>query len=134
MATSIHEELHHDHIVWKAEVAQWRDDVELWEHELNQAEAQMKDLEKALKAHREALFAHAAAVREREKVTNSHELALAAYEAGNTGEELPAMAVAHKREEKSQADQRSAHDRIRRHHHTVLANWSLLLKAIKHDM
>lgn len=134
MTTSLHEELHHDHIVWKAEVSQWRDDIELWKNELTQAEAQLKDLELALKAHREALAAHESAIQDREAATNRHELAIAAWEAGETGEDLPAMAVAHEQEIKTQDLQRNAHDRIRRHHHSVMANWSLFMKAIVHQM
>lgn len=134
MTTSIHEDLHHDHIIWKAEIRQWHDDVELWANELTQAEAQLKDLEQALKAHREALSAHASATRDREQATNKHESAIAAYEAGETGEALPAMAVAHEREAESQGLQRNAHERIRRHHLSIIANWRLLLKAIDRPM
>ncbi len=134
MTTSIHEELHHNHIVWKSELSQWRDDVALWKKEMYQAELQLKDLERALKAHREALDAHATSVQDRMLQTNKHESAIAAYEAGEAGEDLPAMAVAHEREVKSQDVQRQAHERIRRHHHSVMANWSLLLKAIDHQM
>ena len=65
MTTSIHEELHHDHVIWKAEVSHWRDDIELWRKELEQAEGQLKDLEESLKAHREALTAHASAIHDR---------------------------------------------------------------------
>lgn len=134
MTSSIHADLHHDHILWKAEISQWRDDIELWRNELEKAESQVKNLENALKAHREALSAHASALQAREKSTNAHETAIAAWESGETGEELPAMAIGHQRESENQAHQRSAHDRIRRHHHTVIANWSLLLKAIEHQM
>jgi cysteinyl-tRNA synthetase len=134
VTSSIHTDLHHDHIIWKAEVSQWRDDIDLWENELDKAEAQLKDLEKALKAHREALSAHASAIREREKATDLHERAIAAYEAGETGEELPAMAIGHQQELEKQAQQRSSHDRIRRYHHALIATWSLLLKALRHEM
>ena len=134
MTTSIHEDLHHDHIIWKAEVSQWCDDIELWKTELEKAEAQLKDLEKALKAHREALAAHASSVQDRASATNQHDSAIAAWEAGETGETLPAMALTHEQETKSQALQRSAHQRIRRHHHSMMANWSLLLKAMGHEM
>ncbi len=134
MTTSIHEELHHDHVIWKAEVSHWRDDIELWRKELEQAEGQLKDLEESLKAHREALTAHASAIHDRMLATEKHESAIVAYEAGETGENLPAMALAHQQETESQSLQRSAHKRIRRHHHSLMANWSLLLKAMDHDM
>lgn len=134
MTSSIHADLHRDHILWRAEVRQWQDDIELWRNELEKAEAQLKELENALKAHREALSAHASAIQAREHATNAHETAIAAWESGETGEELPAMAIGHQHESENQALQRSAHDRIRRHHHTVVANWSLLLKAIQRQM
>ena len=134
MSASLHEELHHDHIVWKAELSKWRDDTALWKKEMCQAEVQIKELEKALKSHREALESHAASVQDRMRQTNKHESAIAAYETGEAGEDLPAMAVAHEQEAKSQDLQRKAHERIRRHHHSVMANWSLLLKTIDHQM
>lgn len=134
MAPSIHEELHHSHVIWKAELGLWHDEVALWKKEIADAELHLRDLERALKVHREALEAHSLSVHNRTLHTNQHESAIAAYEAGETGEDLPAMAVAHDREAKSQDLQRKAHERVRRHHHSVMANWSLLLKAIAREM
>jgi septal ring factor EnvC (AmiA/AmiB activator) len=85
MSASLHEELHHDHIVWKAELSQWRDDTALWKKEMCQAEVQIKELEKALKSHREALESHAVSVQDRMRQTNKHESAIAAYETGEAG-------------------------------------------------
>lgn len=44
------------------------------------------------------------------------------------------MVIEHQKESEKHARQRSAHDRIRRHHHTIIANWSLLSKAVQHQM
>lgn len=132
MASSIQAYLHHDHIIWKSEVNQWSNDVELWNNELEKVEAQLNDLEFALKAHREALSAHGSAIQAREQAMNSHDTAIVSLDSGETGEVLPP--IGHQRESERQAQQRSAHDRIRRHHHTVIANWSLLLKAIEQPM
>ena len=134
MTESLHIDMHRDHMLWKAETVQWRDDLEFWKNELTRAETQLKDLQKALNVHRDALSAHAASIMKREQEANAHEYAIASYEMGGTGEELPAMAVKHNDEEQEQAKQRSAHDRIRRHHHTIIANYSLLLKAIQQPM
>ncbi len=134
MTISLHFDMHREHMIWKAEALQWHDDLELWKNELIQAESQLKELEKALKTHRDALSSHAASIMKREQAANAHEYAIATYESGETGEELPTMAVRHEDEKREQTNQRNAHERIRRHHHAIIANCSLLLKAIQHPM
>lgn len=134
MTTAIHVDMHRDHIVWKAEFGQWRDDLDLWKKELALAESQLLDMEKALKSHRDALAAHTASVIKREQSANRHESEIAAYEMGEPGAELPAMAVQHNSEAQEQTAQRHAHERIRRHHHAIIANCNLLVKAIQQPM
>lgn len=134
MTSSLHTELHHDHIVWKAEAAQWRDDMTIWQNELSLAEEHLRSVQEALAKHRDALTAHALLILQRAQAANRHELALAAYESGETGADLPAMAVEHQQESLHQQQQRAAHDRIRRHHLSMIAACSLLQKAVQNPM
>jgi hypothetical protein len=59
-----------------------------------------------------------------------HEHALAEFERGGPGDELLVMAKSHKENAEQHAQQREGHERLKKRHHTVVAHWSLLLKAL----
>jgi hypothetical protein len=108
----------------------WRDDLVIWEREIEQALADSKQLEDALRAHRKALQDHLEATGAQEQTLYKHERALAEYERGGPGEDLLPMAKVHKENAEKHAKHAAAHERLKRHHHTVMAHWSLLLEAL----
>jgi hypothetical protein len=74
-------------------------------------------------------------VRSHEGELREHEEALARYEQGGPGEErLIGMARHHNAEAARHARQRDAHERAKKHQHTVMARWSLLLRALGEAM
>ncbi|HUY91319.1 MAG TPA: hypothetical protein VMV10_21455 [Pirellulales bacterium] len=129
-----HAEMHSDHRQWASEDALWEDDVHLWQGELDQTAAEMKKIEAALAEHRRSLESHAEAVRDFREEEDRHEHSLAEYERGESGEDLVVMAQKHNAEAEKQRQRRKTHERIKRHHHTMIAHWRLLCKAICKEM
>jgi DNA-nicking Smr family endonuclease len=122
--------MHQDHKKWLSDNDMWRCDISAWQEEFRQAAADLKEIETAVKEHEKALQTHAAAIRLREQELAAHEHALAEYERGETGAALIALVKTHEKEAAKHAQQNDAHERIKRHHHEVIAHVSLLRKAL----
>ncbi|HVW37617.1 MAG TPA: hypothetical protein VHB99_09945 [Pirellulales bacterium] len=129
-----HTEMHSDHRQWASEDSLWEDDVHMWQGELDQAAAEIKKLESAFAEHRKSLESHVQAIRDYRASAERHERSLAEYERGEKGEDLIALAQAHAKEAEKQRHRRETHERVKRHHHTMLAHWRLLCKAICKEM
>ena len=125
-----HALMHREHRQWLSEDNLWRDDIAIWQKELKTALTDLTQVEKALHAHEKALEVHAAAVRCYEQDAAAHEHLLAEYEQGGEGDKLVALVQAHQKGADKHAQQRAAHERIKKHHHTVIARCNLLLKAL----
>lgn len=130
MATPSHATMHHDHRQWLSDNNMWRCDIANWQQEFKKAAADRKQIEAALKEHEQALQVHAASIRLREQDLAAHEHALAEYEQGEAGAQLISLAQSHEKEARKHAQQRDAHERIKRHHHEVLAQINRLHKSI----
>lgn len=126
-----HSSMHGEHRQWLNENGHWRDDVAIWQNELKEVLAAIGKLDTAIHAHQEALRVHAAAVRCYEQNLAEHEHALADYERGGAGADLIPLVKAHHEEAGRHSQQRDAHERIKKHHHAVMAQWSKLLRAIE---
>jgi hypothetical protein len=129
MATT-HVEMHGEHQRWLSDTAMWRDDLAHWQKEIADALDSLKELEGALRQHSQCLQGHLETLTAEEAETRSHEHALAEYERGGPGDELLAMARPHGEHATKHGQQRQAHERLKRQHHTVMAHWSLLVKAL----
>jgi hypothetical protein len=130
VSTEAHLRMHRDHRFWDSEVDFWRDDLRAWQRELTEAWSQLKELEAALQRHEEVLREHAASLRLDQEQTSAHEHALAEYERGGTGPDLPAMAVGHEDEADRHAEQRERHEQLKRQHHSFLARWRALIESL----
>jgi hypothetical protein len=108
----------------------WRLEIAAWQQELETAVKELGTLKAALKDHENALQTHAAAIRAYEGDAGEHEHALAAFEQGGSGGELIDMAKTHGEEVSQHTLRRQAHERIKRHHHSMMAQWNLLVKAM----
>jgi hypothetical protein len=129
-----HAEMHTDHQQWTIEEVLWVDEAHVWLKEMDAALAEMKKLEGVLGDERRALAAHAETVSSLRQKRASHETALADYERGGRGERLIAMASNHEREAGQHLQQRHAHERVKQHHHTLMAQWRLLFRALSKEM
>jgi hypothetical protein len=131
MGVLTHLEMHEEHRYWLSEHALWRDDVSIWEEEARKAVEDLKKVEAALRDHEEALRSHAETLGREEARLRKHEHELAEFEKGTGGtNDLIAMARGHQGEGDRHGELRQAHERIKRYHHTIIAQCALLLKAL----
>jgi hypothetical protein len=132
MAEGTHVDMHKDHRQWASEMAMWREDVNLWEEECRKALAQLSPLEIALRQYAEALDDHRETTQAHEGRLKEHEHALAEFERGKKVDELTLLRLAktHREEAERHGRQRGIHERLKRHHYTMMAHWALLFKEI----
>ena len=130
MITTTHEMMHAEHRYWENEINLWREDLRAWQHELAKTQGEMKQFEEALTGHGRTLQQHGAALRLEELKADAHEHEIVKYEQGGEGEELFDMAREHSHEALRHAEHRAAHEQLKRLHHTVIAHWNVLLKAL----
>ena len=124
--------MHSEHRQWLSDDSMWRDDLALWRKEIDESLDELGKLEDALHAHRANLQIHLDTFMAGEKEQEAHEHALAEFERGDTRNELQllAMAKAHKKHADEHVQQRQAHERLKKLHHTMMAHWALLFKAL----
>jgi hypothetical protein len=134
MPTVTHAVMHHDHRQWLSEHDMWRCDIAAWQEELKKAVTDLKQIESALQEHGRVLQVHATAVRLRGQELATHEHALAVCAQGETGVELTSLAQVHDKEAATHTQQSSAHERIKRHHHAVMAQVRVLQKTVATPM
>jgi hypothetical protein len=130
MTSKTHMTMHSEHQCWEKDISLWRDDLRAWQQELATAQGQLKQLEKALEEHADVLRKHASSLRLEEEAIGPHEHELAEYEKGGEGEVLFEMARKHCEEAVCHASHRERHEQLKRLHHTVIAHWNLLMKAL----
>lgn len=129
-----HREMHAEHRYWRSDTALWNDELQLWQQELQTALADMHKLEDSLKEHQKALAAQAAEVAADSQQITIHEQALADYERGESQEELIALSKVHQKEAEKHRGHWAAQERVKKHHHQLMAHWNVLLKALTAPM
>ena len=129
-----HAGLHTDHKHWSSQETLWEDEARIWLKEIDATLADSKKLETILSEHRKAMESHHEKLCALRQGRAAHEHALADYEQGGQGETLIAMAAAHEQEAEQHDRLYRAHERVKRHQHTLLAYWRLLFKALSEEM
>lgn len=127
--------MHADHRLWQSEHALWRDDLESWQSQHKTALEQLAALEQMIRNHGEALDCHAEDIQRIEHSLREHEKAMAAFQREGTNAEVQEpMLKNHRQQAERQSRQRAAHERIKKHHHTVMAHVMMLKSAIEAAM
>jgi hypothetical protein len=122
--------MHSEHREWLSETSMWQDDLTLWQGDIDQALSGLKRLEDALREHRNVLQGRLDAIAAEQQAVNQHEHALAEFERGGPGDDLLRMVKPHQENADKHSLQRQTHEQLKRRQHTVMAHWSLLLKAL----
>jgi len=125
-----HASMHAEHRQWMNDDTMWRDDIATWQKELKLAREGVAALDAAVRAHEEALRTHAAAIRGVEQDFGQHERSLADCERTGKTNDLIALAAGHRQVGERHAQQRDAHERTKKHHHAVMAQWNALLHTL----
>ena len=124
-----------DHRQWDYIHSTWRADVDRWQREHESALSQLAKLEEMIRQHGEALESHSQAIARHQQHLRDHNRAMSEYQHQGAGEPMQkAMASKHRELSGQQKTQHEAHERIKKHHHTVMANLALLKAAIEAAM
>jgi Tfp pilus assembly protein PilX len=135
MSKSIQEKFHRQHRQWQGDQATWRADIDAWRGELRAAQAALAEVEVTLRDSIEALEVHADAVWESEQRARAHELTLCQEAmSGKSYKTDKQWAVVHHRQAALHERLSDAHARVKRHHHTVVAEVMKLLKRARAAM
>ncbi len=124
--------MHAEHRQWQSEHSMWTDDIELWRAQHEAALSQLKQLEDLLRQHGEALDEHAEATQRLQHSLEGHEKSMAAYwREGADAEGQEAMIALHRQEAKRHAEQREAHERIKKQQHSIITHLTMLKTALE---
>jgi hypothetical protein len=132
MAENTHLEMHRDHQYWLKDGAFWRDEISLWKEDAQKALGDMTQLENALRELVQSICAHEESVNQHLVKITTHEHSVSEFEQKRAGDSLQllTLAKAHKQEEADHVQQRQAHERLKKQHHTIMAQWNMLLKEL----
>jgi hypothetical protein len=125
-------DMHNEHQHWLSDNAFWRDEVAVWQRELDDARQGLLRLEGVLRDHRSSLHDHLDTIAAEEHARQELQRTLAELGKGRSPEELEELLLAmnHKRNTGGHAQQRDVHEKLKKRHHTVMAHWSLLVRAL----
>jgi hypothetical protein len=129
MIDNLTRDMHVEHLQWQTDVSLWKDELDLWRKELTRATDDVRRAEQALEAHAQSLDRHTLQLLKEEQEVRRHERAIAQATGDGQGQ-LVLPPSNHTAEADRHRKARDAHERLKRHHHTILARMSLLLKAI----
>jgi septal ring factor EnvC (AmiA/AmiB activator) len=122
--------MHQEHQQWDSEIKCWRTDLHAWQKECKAVWEKLRELEAAIKKHEEALRQHASSIRLDEERIDNHEQALAKFEAGGSGTDLPGFVPKHQQEADRQTKQRARHEDLKRHHHEFITHFEQTVKQL----
>ena len=124
-----------DHRQWDYEHSNWRADIEHWQREHESALSQLAKLQELIRQHGEALHWHTNALEQHQQSLRNHKRAMSVYQTQGGGERLQeTLAETHGEHAQRHKTQQVAHERIKKHHHTVMAHLTMLKTAIEAAM
>jgi chromosome segregation ATPase len=128
-------ESHADHRHWHSDVECWKDDIENWRAEHSAAIVQLQQALEQINENRASLDQHADAVASLERGLEYHEKHLAAsLQSGSETELDKILSDRHAMQAGLYQRQREAHERIKKHHHTAMAQVAILKAALEAAM
>ena len=123
---------HADHRHWQSDVACWQDDIQNWRTEHANALVQLQETLQRIKEHGECLENHAKSLMALEEGLEHHEKSLAASLKDDAetvaGDPLNTQ---HTKQAELHQHQQDAHERIKKHHHTAMAQVAILKAALE---
>jgi predicted nucleic acid-binding Zn-ribbon protein len=119
------ETMHHDHRQWESDVSMWRDDIEIWQQNHQNALKELNRIAERLTEHMTSLEAHVGQLDSHEANTLQHEHGVAADFRQQNDPTAHSMSE-HVKEATRHQHLRDAHERMKKHHHTVMAHIAML--------
>jgi len=124
-----------DHRQWDYVHSTWRVDIDRWKKEHESGLSQLAKLQEMIRQHGEALESHAQAIERHQQGLRDHGRAMSEYQNQGAGKPVQeTMADKHRELAGHHTTQHEAHERIKKHHHTVMAHLTALTTAIEAAM
>tara|TARA_R110002049_G_scaffold4601_4_gene31874 strand:+ start:111655 stop:112068 length:414 start_codon:yes stop_codon:yes gene_type:complete len=128
-------EMHTDHRHWKNELAMWRDDLQQWRSQHATAQQSLKQISDMIADHENTINAHEHKIQVIEKTLDEHEKVMAESLRGGSDPYLDdALTERHEEQVSSIAQQREIHERVKKQHHTSMAQVAILKSAFESQM
>lgn len=123
--------MHTDHRHWKNDHDVWRRDLGGWEIDYEAALAYLERLRQTIEQHGKSLQTHSQAINSHEAALELHERTMTNFECQGKEERLNEAAVkSHEQRAVDHLNQRDAHERLKREHHTLMAQLTVLDSAV----
>ncbi|MBA4017682.1 MAG: hypothetical protein C0483_10960 [Pirellula sp.] len=130
MTQVANQQMHEDHLRWRAENDFWRDEIAVWQAEAAGMVKDLQGIETALRHHEAKLSVHAGSVRLYQQDFGKHEHAIAAVEGSDNPPPYPVVPRVHDDEREAQARLRESHDQLKHKHQTLLAHWASFMEKL----
>jgi hypothetical protein len=110
-----------DHKTWLKSHAQWQQDIERWQAEHKSAVDRLGKMQNVIREHGECLQEHARTFREAQDAIAAHEREIAEQSSGTGNQPQDVVANRHREQEGEFEKHKNAHERIRKHHESVMS-------------
>ncbi|MCA9137574.1 MAG: hypothetical protein KDB00_12470 [Planctomycetales bacterium] len=114
--------VHADHRQWESDLSMWRDDVDRWGKDHEKALVDLQLVQQRLSDHCQAMAAHVNQFDTHEEHVRAHEHNVAETCRSNEGSGEESFVHGHTEEATRHQQLRDAHERMKKHHHTVIAH------------
>ncbi|MGB7347236.1 MAG: hypothetical protein WBD20_23640 [Pirellulaceae bacterium] len=126
---------HADHRYWQSDLDMWAEDVVYWKGEQADALQELQQIAAEIREHGKALDDHNEKIVTLGTGLHAHEKELAAFmQTGVEGGMHEEFGSYHDRHAADHAQQRQAHERIKKHHHRAMAQVAILKAAMEAAM
>ena len=124
-----HLKIHQDHRLWESDLQMWSVDLRMWDEEAEALNSTLSYINQAIVKHEEALMDHLKSLIDHRDRLNQHEKDITILVEGTPLD--TSLLGAHTSEGKHHEIYRHAHERLKRHHHTIMALTKGLKKALE---
>ena len=129
MESTTHLNMHRDHAIWQSDLSMWTHDLKMWEQEIEGLEQVLSFFEEAVRQHKITLVDHVRVLAEHKARLQRHEIDLSIVKEG-TKLDLE-LSDEHEAEHLRHKEQRRAHERLKKYHHSVVTLSKSLKKALE---
>lgn len=121
MSKSTQQKMHQQHAVWKQDYDTWMADVDVWKKEIKHALSDLDDIEAMLLDCLEAAQTHCDNVWENRQRLKAHEMTLGKESRLNENKTDQQWKHRHEQQASDHVKLADAHERIKKHHYSMLS-------------
>ncbi len=131
MSKSEQQKMHQQHVKWQSDNEAWLADIDEWKKELNAALKELSEVETVMRDSFDALESHANTVWESQQQIRAHELVLSGESKVGENKTDRDWKASHSDQAAKHERNADAHERIKKYHHSVVAECAKLIKRVR---